>query len=81
MKRSIGAGLTAIATLGWWQIGTDGENMDTRATGLLWGDELADILDDALDQIRAAYRKQWGRPITHAELEAGFHFQHRGEEL
>lgn len=60
--------------MGWWQINSDGANFDVRATGLIWGDELADIMDEAIDKIRSAYKREWQREITAAELHAGFRF-------
>jgi len=64
--------------MGWWQI-TKTPVRSPGATGMLWGDELADIMDGALDQIKAAYQREWGRPVTRSELEAGFQFSLGGD--
>lgn len=64
--------------MGWWQIMPDG-GKTTGATGMIWGDQLADILDDAIDKINTVYEREWGRSPTIAELRAGVRFS-LGEE-
>ena len=38
------------------------------------GDEPADIMDGALDEVDLAYRREWGRPASPAELQAVWAF-------
>lgn len=40
----------------------------------VWGDEPADILDEALNRIAAIYRRDWGREPYESELRAGLKF-------
>lgn len=49
--------------MGWWAAGEG-----------VWGDEPADVLDDALDKIVAQFRTEWKRDPTYAELEYGVRF-------
>ena len=60
--------------MGWWQIGKSGENMGNRATGLLWGDQMADIMDSALARMSAVYKAAWGRAPEADEFRAGLEF-------
>jgi len=47
---------------------------DRKPEPLVWGDQFADVIDDALWQIRAAYLHYLGRPATKAEIRAGLGF-------
>lgn len=64
--------------MGWWQITPDGGQIK-GATSMLWGDELADIMDEALIKINEAYEREWGRTPTIAELQAGLRFSLGGQ--
>lgn len=67
--------------MGWWRANVNGGidwNGDTRFEDPnnhpVWGDGPADILDAALQKIVDEFNREWGRPPTLAELEAGFKF-------
>jgi len=52
--------------MGWWE-----------RDGLTWGDEPADIIDDALELAIEKFVRYWGREPTMAELRAGLEFSLR----
>ena len=60
--------------MGWWQITPTGANEGTKATGLVWGDGPADVMDDALDTIVDKFLDEWGREPSMEELKAGLRF-------
>ncbi len=60
--------------MGWWNAGPDGTSLHTGPTGLVWGDEPADIVDGAIDEIVDAFRKDWNRNPTMKEMLSGFRF-------
>lgn len=60
--------------MGWWNQLEDGESLVVEETGLIWGDEPADAIDNALDIIDKAFQEHVGRLPTSAELKAGLAF-------
>lgn len=66
--------------MGWWRAGEDGSSLHSEETGLAWGDSVADILDNALDEIKDEFLQFWGRKPLRAELEAGLQFALGGYE-
>jgi hypothetical protein len=57
--------------MGWWSTGNSG---GIEQSENIWGDEPADILDQAIIDINDAFMKEWGRLPTTAEWRAGFAF-------
>jgi hypothetical protein len=49
--------------VGYWEAGNG-----------VWGDEAADIMDEALDRIAAIYQRDWQRDPYENELHAGLKF-------
>ena len=41
--------------MGWWHAGNDG-SLQSAKTGLVWGDEAADIMDDAIAEMEHCAR-------------------------
>jgi len=66
--------LNAYGRVGWWHADEHGWSLQPAPTGLLWGDEPADIMDEALDKISAAFKAEWGRTPTRDELVSGVLF-------
>jgi hypothetical protein len=66
--------------LGWWVQDKDGHSF-ARSGRLLWGDEVADVVDEALARIVEIFSDQIGRPPTGAEIRAGVIFSLRGADL
>lgn len=64
--------------MGWWQIDKHGVRAD-GATGAIWGDEIADLMDHAVDQIREIYAREFGREPAEAEFEYGLRFSLHGQ--
>ena len=60
--------------MGYWNQGADGTSLHRNKTGLIWGDSPADIVDDAIDMVRAKFTEDIGREPTPEELRAGFAF-------
>ena len=60
--------------MGWWNATRDGSSLIPHETGLMWGDEAADILDDALERISELFDDELGRDVTTGELRAGLEF-------
>lgn len=60
--------------MGWWYSTAEGESLQPSDTGIIWGDEPADVMDAALDKIADMFIKEWGRPPCEAELMAGIRF-------
>jgi len=59
--------------MGYWHTDDEG-NSFVEHTEMLWGDAPADAMDDALEAIIAAFRRDVGRAPTLAELKAGLLF-------
>jgi len=51
--------------MGWMQI----RKFRSDENPLYWGDQPADIMDKALEDINEAYIRRWDRPVTIEELE------------
>ena len=49
--------------MGWWQT-PDG----------VWGDETADVIDEALTKIEDAFMREWGRIPTQQEIISGVYW-------
>lgn len=47
---------------------------DLEGTGLVWGDQPADIIDNAVDEAIAVFQQDVGRMPTKAELREGLEF-------
>lgn len=60
--------------MGWWNSGADGSSLHFEDTGLIWGDQPADIIDTALDSIAECFAQVHGRPPTKDEVRAGLEF-------
>ena len=60
--------------MGWWSTNKEGASLLVEQTGMLWGDSVADIVDDAVDKIVTVFKEDVGRPPTKDELVAGFRF-------
>jgi hypothetical protein len=59
--------------MGWWKQDEDG-NSFCLDSDMIWGDTPADIMDDAIEKIVAAFLAEGGRKPTAAELKAGLLF-------
>ncbi len=59
--------------MGYWSTTPSGESFADDDTHV-WGDQPADIMDNALDEIRKIFQFDVGRPPTDTELLAGFLF-------
>jgi hypothetical protein len=66
--------------MGWWRAGEDGSSLHEEETGLVWGDDPADIVDNALDEIEQEFLQFWGRKPLRKELVAGILFGLGGYE-
>lgn len=66
--------------MGWWSTNKYGESFskDPGDPEMLWGDSVADTLDEALGSIIKDFQQDWGRTPTLAELHAGLDFSARG---
>lgn len=60
--------------MGWWNATREGTSLIVGDTGYVWGDGPADILDNALMEIRSAFLDAEGRNPTLGELRAGLEF-------
>lgn len=62
--------------MGYWEQGTQGYSFHDAETDeeMLWGDRPADIVDDALVEIKEAFVRDVERPPTKAEILAGLVF-------
>jgi hypothetical protein len=60
--------------MGWWNTNSDGKSLVTEDTGLIWGDEVADVLDEAITRIYDIFLRTMGRPPSKDELLAGMRF-------
>lgn len=68
--------------MGWWTQNTEGHSFTTNEDGteLWWGDAPADALDNAIDEIVAAFEGSFGRRPTKDEVRAGLEFSLGGSE-
>lgn len=62
--------------MGWWSADEEGNSLQADGS-LVWGDEPADRMDDALDAIERSFVKEQGRKPTLAELQNGLLFSAR----
>lgn len=62
--------------MGWWTTNKQGKSFaqDSKNPEMVWGDSVADIMDDALDKIIKEFERTWSRVPTVEELEAGVRF-------
>ena len=60
--------------MGYWNQSETGASLVMEDTGLVWGDQPADAMDDALDRIIAFFKRDVGRLPTEAEVKAGLMF-------
>ena len=60
--------------MGYWNAGIDGSSLHERPSGFIWGDEPADTLDIAIDEIVDTFRRDWNRNPTRQEMIGGFMF-------
>lgn len=60
--------------MGYWNAERDGSSLHDEPTGLIWGDHPADIMDEAISEIVATFRKDWNRNPTFEEMQGGFLF-------
>lgn len=56
--------------MGYWQ----GNAIEHDPNGLVWGDQPADIIDDAVSRAIDVFTKDIGRKPTKAELREGLEF-------
>lgn len=65
--------------MGYWTTNPEGHSFTDNEGGpeMIWGDRPADIIDDALQDIIAAFNEDVGRPPTMEELIAGIQFSAR----
>jgi hypothetical protein len=59
--------------MGWWTATEDGGSFATSGN-LVWGDSVADIMDEALEKIVKDFQDVYGRKPTQAELISGLLF-------
>lgn len=63
--------------MGWWSTDRSGHSFrDNEGVDMVWGDTVADIIGEALDQIDEEFVLEWGRPATKDELIAGIRFSY-----
>lgn len=60
--------------MGWWNCGKDGTSLHALDTGMVWGDSVADIMDDAIKKIEKEFEQNWQTKPTRDELIAGLLF-------
>jgi hypothetical protein len=60
--------------MGYWYATAEGRSLQFEDTGIIWGDEPADIMGDALDDIIDVFVRDRGRVPTEQELIAGVRF-------
>jgi hypothetical protein len=67
--------------MGWWNQNAKGESFaEDPMYDMVWGDSVADVMADALDEIRKEFREVWGREPSVLELEAGLNFSLPSEQ-
>ncbi|KKM08346.1 hypothetical protein LCGC14_1724810 [marine sediment metagenome] len=60
--------------MGYWNQTESGASLVNYPTGLIWGDQPADAMDEALEKIIDYFRRDWERLPTEAEVKAGLLF-------
>ncbi|KKK64055.1 hypothetical protein LCGC14_2988060 [marine sediment metagenome] len=60
--------------MGYWNQTEEGCSLVKDGTGLIWGDQPADAMDDALEKIIDHFRRDWERLPTKEEIMAGLLF-------
>lgn len=60
--------------MGWWRADEEGGSLHLEETGMIWGDEPADIMSDALKKIFEAFKQDYGRMPSERELKGGLLF-------
>lgn len=67
--------------MGWWGQDSEGHSLlppgDPSEIGV-WGDEPADIIDEAIHRIVELFLDEWKRPPTVEEMIAGIKFSTNG---
>jgi hypothetical protein len=72
--------------MGWWDTDAEGHSfvhgvrMSPLHNGPVWGDDPADVMGPALQEITHQFITAWGRPPTQEELCAGVKFSYRAME-
>jgi hypothetical protein len=68
--------------MGWWSQDEQGHSFaQAEGEDMLWGDEPADILDNAIDAITVSFQAAHGRRPTRSELLAGMKFSLGGDRF
>lgn len=62
--------------MGYWKQSEQGASLQTEGD-LIWGDQPADIMGDALEKIISVFEQDVGRPPTETEVKAGLLFSLR----
>lgn len=60
--------------MGWWSAGPSGQSLVMEETGMLWGDEPADIMGDAVQHVVQSFEENVGRRPTLKEIRSGLEF-------
>lgn len=60
--------------MGFWNASPEGHALQPEDTGLMWGDDPADIFDFAVLNIGDSFKRSLGRRPTKAELIAGLKY-------
>lgn len=58
--------------MGYWDAEVSGQSFSKG--GLIWGDQPADVMDDALDEVKRVFKSDIGREPTAKELLGGLLF-------
>lgn len=68
--------------MGYWSTNEDGVSFDEAESGedMVWGDQPADIIDDALGQVALTFLHDVGRLPTRKEVLAGLYFSMGGKD-
>lgn len=59
--------------MGYWRMNEQGQSLQTEGD-MIWGDQPADIMGNALQEIISVFLRDQGRPPTEAEVKAGLLF-------
>ncbi len=63
--------------MGYWKQNEQGESLQCEGD-MIWGDQPADIMGHALDEIIATFHRDVGRKPTEVEIKAGLLFSLHG---